>query len=67
MYQNFLLKTVCKTLESTPAELVDKDVSKVNDMIPSLGNEETSHPENSAAEAQGASHKLFLQCLQASN
>ena len=44
---------VSETGDSTPGEFLDKDVSKVDDIISSLGNEEASRLGNSAVEAQG--------------
>ena len=53
LYQNYLLTEVSETGDSTPGEFLDKDVSKVDDMISSLGNDEASRLGNSAVEAQG--------------
>ena len=53
LYQNYLLTAVDDTGDSTPGEFLDKNVSKVDDMISSLGNEDASRLGNSAAEAQG--------------
>ena len=52
-YYMYLLTAVNETGDSTPEEFLDKDVSKVDDMISSLGNEEASRLGNSAVEAQG--------------
>lgn len=53
LYRNFLFKAGDETSEASPGELLDRDVSKVDNVLSSLGNDEASHLGNSAVVAQG--------------